>query len=68
MNYWAGLHNSPDEENIKAGAENLLHLATAAAAASSTTEGRPIRRNLIITDATMANPDGEDMETDNADA
>jgi hypothetical protein len=46
----------------------LLRLATAAAAASSTTEGRPIRRNLIITDATMANPDGEDMETDNADA
>jgi hypothetical protein len=68
MNYLAGLHNSPDEENIKAGADNLLRLATAAAAASSAAKGRPIRRNMTINDAAMADPDGEDMETDDADA
>jgi hypothetical protein len=31
MNYWAGLHNSSDAENIKDGADSLLRLAAAAA-------------------------------------
>jgi hypothetical protein len=31
-------------------------------------QGRPAGRNLRITDEEMADPDGEDMETDDADA
>jgi hypothetical protein len=64
MNYWADLHSSADEGNIKAGADNLLRLAAAAAATSSTTGGRAGRRTLTITDAATADPEGEDMETD----
>jgi hypothetical protein len=63
MNYWACLHNSTDEGNIKSGADNLLRLAAAAAATSSATGGRAGRRTLTITDTVMADPDGEDMET-----
>jgi hypothetical protein len=63
MNYWAGLHNSADEANIKVGVDNLLRLAAAAAATSSTTGGRAGRRTLTITDVAIADPEGENMET-----
>lgn len=38
MNYWACLHNPSDAENIRAGADGLLHLADAAT--SSSTENK----------------------------
>jgi hypothetical protein len=64
MNYLAGLHKSPDEENLKAGANNLLWLVAAATATPSATGGRSGRRTLTITDDVTVDPDGEDMETD----
>jgi hypothetical protein len=68
MNYWAGLHNPSDVENIKVGADSLRRLAAAAAATSSATERRSTGRNLRITDEEMADHDGDNMETDDADA
>jgi hypothetical protein len=61
MNYWAGLHSSPDAENIRAGAASLLQLATSMPVAS--TEGRP-GRFLRIADATMEDLAEDQMEMD----
>jgi hypothetical protein len=64
MNYWAGLHRSPDAENIRVGAASLLQLATGAPASSSTpTEERP-GRILRIADATMEDLADDHMKTD----
>jgi hypothetical protein len=39
MNYWAGLHNPSDAENIRVGAASLLHLAAGATDTPSPSEG-----------------------------
>jgi hypothetical protein len=53
MNYWAGLHTSPDAENIRAGVASLLQLA----------EDQP-GRILCLADAMMDDPATDQMETD----
>jgi hypothetical protein len=68
MNYWAGLYNPSDVENIKTGANGLLRLAAGAAATSSSPERRPARGNLRLTDEVMADPDVDNMEIDGDDA
>jgi hypothetical protein len=68
MNYWAGLHNDVDERNIKAGADNLLRLATAVTttATASSVAGRTGRGTLTITAAATDDPEENEMETDDA--
>jgi hypothetical protein len=66
MKHWAGLHNAADEKNIKAGADNLLRLATAATTASSSTGGRTGRGTLTIMNAIPDEREGDNMETDDA--
>jgi hypothetical protein len=61
MNYWAGLHNSSDAENIRAGAASLLQLATSVPATSM--DGRP-GRMLRIADAMMEDLVEDQMEMD----
>jgi hypothetical protein len=41
MNYWAGLHTSPDAENIRAGAASLLQLVAGASAPPPPAEDQP---------------------------
>jgi hypothetical protein len=64
INYWVGLHNSPDAENIRAGAASLLQLASGA----STPPPPPAEDQpggiLRIADATMNDPATDQMETD----
>jgi hypothetical protein len=64
MNYWAGLHNSPDAENLRAGAASLLHLATSTPAPSSSRPAEQTGRTLRIADATMEGLDDDRMETE----
>jgi hypothetical protein len=64
MNYWAGLHNSPDAENIRAGAASLLQLATGAPAPPPPPAEDQPGGILRIADATMEDPATDQMETD----
>jgi hypothetical protein len=64
MNYWAGLHNSPDAENLRTGAASLLQLATGAPVPSSAHTNAQPGGILRIADATMEDPAADRMETD----
>jgi hypothetical protein len=66
INYWVGLHNSPDAENIRAGAASLLRLAAGATSTPPTSEMQS-RGFLCLTGATMIDPAEDDMETDGGD-
>jgi hypothetical protein len=63
MSYWAGLHSSPDGENIRVGAASLLQLATGAPVPPSPSAEDHPGGFLCIVDATMDDPAIDQMET-----
>jgi hypothetical protein len=65
MKYWVGLHGEKDADDLKAGADGLLRLASAInfGTAAPQDGSRKIQRPLRIRDASMDTGD-DDMEQD----
>jgi hypothetical protein len=63
MNYRSGFRNSPDAQNIKAGATSLLQLVAGASAPPPPSNEQP-GGILRLADATIDDLAKDDMETD----
>jgi hypothetical protein len=69
MKYWAGLHGEKDADDLQAGADGLLRLASATTfgdAASQDDYPRQVQRPLRIRDATLETGD-VDMDLEEQD-
>jgi hypothetical protein len=65
MKHWAGLHSEKDADDLRAGADALLRLASTSNIGGATQDGsRQQQRPLQIRDARDSAADGDDMEVE----